>query len=295
MKRRLFLQTGLACSAGLAFSRSHADEGDGADSPAPLVSFGLFTDCHHAEKTTAGSRHYALTLEKMERMLADFQEAELDFVIQLGDCIDASGSPDEDRQFLRAFDEAYAAFEGPRYYVLGNHCLDHLTKDEFFAETSATVRESYYTFIQGGVRFLVLDADFRSDGQPYAAGNYSWTDSFIPASEMDWIRETLASNESGTPIVAFLHQNLQDPENPHGVKNGAEVRAILESSSDVKAVFQGHMHTGGFSEINGIAYCTQKALVEQASLEDFPYAIVSIYEDDRIEIEGFGREIAREL
>jgi 3',5'-cyclic AMP phosphodiesterase CpdA len=294
MKRRLFLQTGIACSTGLAFARLRADENDG-DSPAPLVSFGLFTDCHHAEKTTGGSRHYALTLEKMERMQAVFQDADLDFVIQLGDCIDASGSPDEDRQFLRMFDKTYAAFDGPRYYVLGNHCLDHLTKDEFFAATSATIKESYYTFVHGGVRFLVLDADFRADGEPYAVGNYSWTDSFIPESELDWIRETLATNESGTPVVAFLHQNLQDPKNAHGVKNGDAVRTVLESSSDVKAVFQGHMHTGGFSEINGIAYCTQKALVEQASLEDFPFAIVSMFEGGRIELEGFGREISREL
>ena len=134
-----------------------------------------------------------------------------------------------------------------------------------------------------------------NDGVSYARGDYSWTDCFIPEVEQEWIRETLDANESGRPIIAFLHQNLQDPGNAHGVKNGAEIRAILESADDVRAVFQGHDHRGGFVEINDIFYCTQKALVEQASIEDCPYAIVSVLDDGRIEVQSFGRETSRDF
>jgi hypothetical protein len=61
----------------------------------------------------------------------------------------------------------------------------------------------------------------------------------------------------------FIHHNLNpDAEQHHLVKNAAEVREILEKSGKVKAVWQGHYHTGHDSIINGISYHTLGAMCE---------------------------------
>jgi alkaline phosphatase len=71
------------------------------------------------------------------------------------------------------------------------------------------------------------------------------------------------------------------------VASGEEVRGILENSRKVLAVFQGHSHQNDYREVNGIHYCTMRAVVEGSGVESSGYSVVSVFSDGRVRVEGF--------
>jgi len=100
------------------------------------------------------------------------------------------------------------------------------------------------------------------------------------------------AKSKGRPTVVFIHQNLHDEKDVHGVKNAPEVRAILEASGDVIAVFQGHMHPGGLVRLGGVTYCTLRAMVEGPGLENNAFGVVKL-RGRKVELEGFGQQPSR--
>jgi len=290
LTRRRFLETagaglGLGAAGLLAASDGPAAEADEAE---PLT-FGLVTDVHYADAPTRGSRHYRDSLAKLDQAVATFNRRKVSFVVELGDFIDAGPSKANEIEHLRTIDERYQGFGGPRHYVLGNHCVSKLTKDEFLAHSGARVKKSFYSFDFGSFHFVVLDANFRRDGTPYAAGNFSWTDTWIHPPQQKWLADDL--ERAGTrKTFVFLHQNLHDETDAHGVKNAPQVRRVLEDADNVVAVFQGHMHSGGYARIGGVHYCTLKAMVEGPTLENNAYAIVTVQKSGQPTFEGFGRQ-----
>jgi alkaline phosphatase len=130
----------------------------------------------------------------------------------------------------------------------------------------------------------LLDACFRNDGEPYGRKNSKWNDANIPTVEMDWLRTDLKATSKKT--VVFAHQRL-DVSNDHGVKNGPEVRTILEESDKVLAVFQGHSHKNDLKEIGNIHYCTLVAMVEGSGPENNGYSVMEIAPDGTIHLAGF--------
>jgi len=214
----------------------------------------------------------------------------------LGDFVDAGPGKEADLKYLYAARKVFEGFPGPRHFILGNHCLARLTKREFLAACGAKTGEDetpsgHYSFDRGSYHFVVLDANFKQDGSPYAAGNFSWTDTWISESQLKWLAGDL-KEASDKKVVALVHQNLDKEDDPHGVKNAPDVRKILEAAGNVLAVFQGHLHSGGYRKIGGIHYCTLRATVEGAGAENNAYAIVTLGPQDRIAVEPFGRQPA---
>ncbi|MFW5693477.1 MAG: metallophosphoesterase family protein, partial [Thermoguttaceae bacterium] len=113
----------------------------------------------------------------------------------------------------------------------------------------------------------------------------------IPAAQIDWLRRDLTG--AGKPTIVFLHQ-LLDGEGAVYVNNAAAVRKVLEASGNTLAVFQGHHHAGGYRQIEGIHYCTLRAMVEGAGLENNAYAIVEV-RPGRIVVEGYRRAVDRTM
>ena len=250
--------------------------------PQRQLRFGIVTDLHYADKPAAGSRHYRQTLDKLAEATTQFQTAEVDFVAELGDLIDAADSVELEQRYLATVNRAFAAISPERHYVLGNHCVDTLTKQEFLAAVER--EQSYYSFDHGGFHFVVLDACFRQDGEPYQRRNFHWTDANIPPTELDWLRDDLQQTPLQTIVLA--HQRL-DVSNSYGVKNAAAVRQTLEASGKVLAVFQGHSHHNDLKRIGGIHYCTLVAMVEGSGPESSGYALVDLTADGTIRVSGF--------
>lgn len=290
--RRQFLKTTVAGvgvgAAGLLPCGRVLSADDTADEP---FAFGLVTDVHYADVAPKGSRYYRDSPEKLRRAVETFNRRKLAFAAELGDLVDAGPGKADDLKYLQAIRKVFEAFRGERHYVLGNHCVARLTKQEFLANCGAAVRRSYYSFDHGRYHFVVLDGDFKQDGSAYAPGNFSWTDTWIHQPQRQWLADDL-NKAAGKRAIVFVHQNLDAENDVHGVKNAPQVRSILEKSGHVLAVFQGHKHTGGYKRIGGIHYCTLRAMVEGPGTENNAYAVVTLGPSDRITLEGFGRQKA---
>ena len=148
-------------------------------------------------------------------------------------------------------------------------------------------KRSFYSFDLKGYHFLVLDACFRSDGQPYGRGNSQWTDANIPGAEAEWLRSDLKHTPHKS--VVFVHQRL-DVEPPYGVKNASEIRRILEESGKVLVVLQGHYHFNDYKEVDGVHYVTLSAMVEGSGEENNAYAILDVLRNNGIRITGFRKQ-----
>lgn len=247
----------------------------------PLLRVGLVTDLHYADKAPAGTRHYREAIPKFEECIDRFNGENLDLAIELGDFIDAAEEVEVELGYLDAIEKVFAEFRGDRHYVLGNHCVWTLTKEQFRDHSGA--RATYYSFDKNGVHFVVLDACYRADGVSYENKNYEWTDTEIPLEEREWLREDLSRTD--LPTLVFTHQRI-DVANHYGVKSGEEVRDILRESGKVCAVFQGHNHLNEHREIEGIHYVTLAAAIEGAGEERNAYSVLEVY-GDRLEVKGF--------
>jgi len=280
--RRAFLRNGTLVLAAASLSSGKLF----ADDEASLLRVGLVTDLHYADKVPAGTRHYRESLTKLEEAATQFEKDQATFLVELGDLIDAADSSvDVEQSYLKTINREFSTICTDRHYVLGNHCVDTLTKEEFLGGVEQ--EKSYYSFDRGDFHFVVLDSCFRSDGQPYGRKNSHWTDANIPAPELEWLEADLKTNDK--PVIVFAHQRL-DVSNNHGVKNNAEVRKVLESSEKVLAVFQGHSHQNDLKEIGGIHYCTLVAMVEGSGPENNGYSLMEIEPNGSIQLTGFRKQ-----
>ncbi len=289
--KRHFMQgigaTALATWSGRAFA---------APKTAIRVRFGIVTDCHYAEIPTKIGRYYRESNQKLEECVGEMNRQAVDFLIELGDFKDQGATPAEALTFLKEIERVFSAFKGPRYHVLGNHDMDCISKPQFMAHiqnAEIPKSETYYSFNVRGVHFVVLDANFRSDGTGYDSGNFDWREAVVPASQLQWLSKDLAS--TSFPTIVFVHQLLDADEGPVYVRNAADVRSVLEHSQRVLAVFQGHHHAGSYRQVNGLHYYTLKAVIDGSGPENNAYAIVSVHDDGSVSVQGMRRAISQKL
>lgn len=256
-----------------------------ADEITRKVRVGLITDLHYADKPPAGSRFYRETLTKLEEAATQFEKDKPDFIVELGDLINAADAVDVEKAYLARINNEIAALPGDKHYVLGNHFVDTLTKEEFLGEVGQ--KASFYSFDLGGFHFIVLDACYRSDGMSYGRKNSKWTDANIPTDQIEWLKSDL--NDAPGKAIVFVHQRL-DVKNDYGVRNADQVRKVLEDSGKVLAVFQGHNHKNDLKEINGIHYCTLMAMIEGSGAENNCYSTMDVFEDGTIRLTGFRKQ-----
>lgn len=284
LSRRAFLQNSTLCLAG--FNGLQAADSDAK----PLIKVGLMTDPHYADKPPTKTRFYREALAKLDEAVEVMNREKPALVIELGDFIDQADSVDREIEWLKTMESHFARLSMPRHYVLGNHCVGTLTKEEFAANTKAS--GSFESFEAGGVTFVILDSCFRSDGTPYSRKNFDWKDANVPKDELSWLESQL-SKASG-PVIVLAHQRL-DADKAHAVQNAAEVRSLLKKSGKVLAVFQGHSHKNAYQQIAGIHYTTLVAMVEGSGAENNSYTMLDVHADGSLRLNGFRKQANRDL
>ena len=282
--RRAFLQNSTLCLAG--FSGLQA-----ADSEAKaLLKVGLMTDLHYADKPPTKTRFYREALAKLDEAVEVMNREKTALVVELGDFIDQADSVEKEIEWLKTMESHFAQLSMPRHYVLGNHCVGTLTKEEFAANTKAA--GGFESFEVGGVTFIILDACFRGDGTPYSRKNFNWKDPNIPISQLSWLESEL--NKASGPVIVFAHQRL-DADKAHAVQNAPAVRSLFEKSGKVLAVFQGHSHKNDYQQIAGIHYTTLVAMVEGSGAENNGYTMLDVLADGSLRLNGFRKQTNRDL
>lgn len=286
LSRRAFLHRHTLALAGFSAGNLLAAEADAK----PLLRVGMMTDLHYGDKEPTKTRFYREALAKLDEAVAAMNREKPVLVVELGDFIDQADSVELETEWLKTMESRFAQLSMPRHYVLGNHCVGTLTKKEFAAHTKAS--GGHASFEENGVTFLILDSCFREDGTPYERKNFNWQDSNLPKAELAWLEDAL-SKASG-PVIIFAHQRL-DLDKAHAVRNAAEVRALLEKSGKVLAVFQGHSHKNDYQQIAGIHYTTLVAMIEGSGMENNGYSLLDVMSDGSLRLNGFRRQTNRTL
>ena len=267
---------------------------------APVVRFGMVTDLHFADIDpdpapvgVVGRRFYRESRRKLGEAVDVFNARGLDFVIELGDFKDNTNGREGTLRHLEAIESELARFKGPRYHVAGNHDFDCLTPEEFFSRIPNDGRVSptgYYSFVRGGVTFVVLNACYDSTLKPYSRRN-PWDDANVPPEELDWFARELAAAKGN--VIVFCHQRLEDSAEPrHLIRNAAAVRALIESSGKVKGVITGHQHKGGHRILNGIPYYSLRALVCDSGAGANSFAEVAVYPSGAFTVTGWRNAVS---
>jgi len=295
--RRTFLKVSAATLAGLGVAPLSCTQLATPARRRSTARFGIVTDSHYADADTVGSRYYRHSLDKLTECVELMNDQKVDFLVELGDFKDQSNPPVEQKTitYLRSIESVFQKFNGPIYHVLGNHDMDSISKEQFLTNvenTNIDRGKSYYSFDFNGVHFVVLDANYKSDGTDYNHGNFDWTDTNIPSEEISWLSQDLAAARG--PTIVFIHQLLDGTGSVY-VNNASDIRRILEQSGKVTAVFQGHHHEGSYSYIEGIHYYTLKAMVEGPGEENNSYAIVEILPDHSISVTGYRKAVSKQL
>ena len=130
MRRRTFLCGGTLLIAG---NQAFAEQAS-PSSLDSILSIGLLTDVHYADKKPNGSRHYRESLRKIEEASDLFNRKKIDFAVEMGDLIDAADSVETEKRYLKTINRKFESLCSERHYVLGNHCVDTLTKEEFLGD-----------------------------------------------------------------------------------------------------------------------------------------------------------------
>lgn len=289
LNRRTFLTQGTLFIAGTSVL---ADQVFAQSDESPALRIALLTDIHYADKDVLGSRYYKESIEKLVAAQMELSQNPIDFAVELGDFIDSVKNAETDLHHLQHINKTFATISNKRHDVLGNHCVETLTKKEFLAEIEQ--EKSYYSFDCKHWHFVILDACFRQDGVAYGRNNADWTDTMIPQWELDWLRSDLSA--TALPSIVFVHQRL-DLENKHAysVKNADQVRNILERSGKVRLVLQGHDHKGDYKAIGGIPYCTLAAVIEGTSKTNNAFAVLEVMQDGGLSLHGFGKQNSRQM
>jgi hypothetical protein len=289
LTRRQFITTAAGVGIGLVGAWPAARILSAAEDAAEPFSFGLVADIHYADIEPSSGRFYRDSLEKLKVAVETFNQQQLAFAVELGDFIDAGPTKDDAMKYLHAIRDVFAGLRCPRHHVLGNHCVDQLTKEEFLPNCGATVQQSYYSFDSGRYHFVVLDANFSKDEKSHFPGDgCDSMDAWVPKAQRDWLAEDLKKAQKKT--VIFVHQPLDMDNTAYRIKNGPEVRAILKEAGNVLAVFQGHQHSGGYSKMDGIHYCTLRAMVVGQTPKDPTFAVVTLDGENRLALKGYGRQ-----
>jgi len=288
MKRREFvLMSSLTLAAG---STSGAPNKKSKE----ILALGMLTDVHYADKETKGSRAYRDSLAKGKEAAEFFKEKKPMALVCLGDLIDAAPSVETEISYLQAITGVLDEAGLPRHHVLGNHCVATLTKEEFFQHSGSERQEGHYSFDLQGTHFVLLDACYNAEMEPYGRNNFVWHDSNLSPEQVAWLKKDLARTE--LPVVIFVHQRLDlDRPNKYAVKQSAKVRRILEESRKIRVVFQGHSHKNELKEVGGIPYCTLAAMVEGSGIENNSYSLLRFFGDGSIKLEGYRRQKNQEF
>lgn len=225
------------------------------------MKLGLFTDPHYSTKElTCKTRRPSLSYGKIGEAMEHFAREGVDMVICLGDLVDDCGSTEENIEAIKRITDLVRSYGIPFYCMMGNHDYQNFTRAEFDSYT----RGAYPPFsLEMGESLLIfLDCNYRKCGRIYGPDDVDWKDTRLPDEQLTKMRKLIEASPE-KEIYVLSHQNIDSGiRADHVTDNADEIRAILSSHANVRAVIQGHYHRGHDNVIDGIQYHTLPAMCE---------------------------------
>lgn len=255
----------------------------------PIIKFGLIADAQYGDCETSGTRFYRNSLKKIDDCLADLENENLDFYINLGDIID------RDFRDMDSILIHLAPIKSKIYHTTGNHDYKNIDDNNLLYDKLGMPSE-YYAFRKDNWVFVMLNTNEvasyanikgtekeneltmileniakkgKKNGQSYNGG--------ISRKQMNWLADLLKeADRTGNNVLIFTHHPLY-PESGFTALNDTDILNLLSNHPCVKAVFSGHHHTGAFGIYRRLPCITVEGMIETEN--ENAYGIVEIYPD----------------
>jgi len=295
-------------STAAAGTAALAQEGETASAGFTPFRFGVISDPQFAPvvPNATATRFYGNSLWKLDAAIAELnQHDDLEFVVTLGDIIDRHW--ESYGHILPVYDR----LRHRKHFLLGNHDYDY--PPEWIPSVVRTVGmpAPYYDFAVKGIRFIVVDGNDVSTFAPPeddprrtlaeerlaklketgAENAQSWNGS-LSDQQFAWLEERLkAAAGAGERAILLCHYPVY-PANEHNLWDSERIVELVKAHPHCLAWFNGHNHAGNYAAIGKQHFVNFRGMVDTPDQSCF--AIVTI-QQDRIEIQGFGREESRVL
>lgn len=271
----------------------------------PLITFGIVADVQYADQINSGTRFYRSSLEKLDDAVKVFNERKVDFVVSLGDFIN------DDLKSYGPLTKITDRLRMPLYHVYGNHDFAVGAENLEKLPSILHLKQPYHSFSKKGWRFIVLNGSDVSlfanlEGtlkyqqaeqlldnlkKEHARNAQTWNGA-IGEEQLTWLRNELENaQKKKEEVLVYCHYPLYPEGASELLLNYRKVRALLENYPCVFSWLNGHDHVSRASFENGVHYVSFRGMVEK---EDNAFAIVSVYKD-MVKIDGYGKEVSREL
>lgn len=271
----------------------------------PLFKFGVVADVQYADIPNSGTRNYRKSPEKLAQAVHHFNQADVSFVVSLGDFINDVMSG------FHTLNNITSSLNMPLYHVAGNHDFDPDNPDLKQTMDYMNLKSLHYSFSKQGWRFVFLNGndisiytnkrgtkgfkkasalleELKGIGLPQAQ---PWNGA-IGLKQIRWLKKELElSAKRGEKVILTCHFPLHSEKTEGRLWNASEIDKLINNYPNVFAFLAGHGHISQHAHIGGIHHLMFRGMVEG---NDNAYAIVTVF-NDYIEIEGFGKEVSRVL
>ncbi|MFC1762601.1 metallophosphoesterase [Planctomycetota bacterium] len=244
-------------------------------SPEPMA-ITLLADIQYGDEPVKGLLHYRAAQRKLAEAVADLNQQDLDFAVQVGDLLD--GYPEDPNRSLQDFETIFPILQGltvPCYHVVGNHCIT-VGRETLLQRLG--LKRAYYDFTHPalpGWRCVVVDGTEAGNGQ-------------IGPIQLAWLRATLTrAAAQREQVLCFCHFAVAPEAARHGMTDPEPILEVLDETGCVRAWFAGHDHGGGYAERRGVHHVTLHGMIETAS--ETSYAVLEISPNE-LRLKGVGRE-----
>jgi 3',5'-cyclic AMP phosphodiesterase CpdA len=236
------------------------------------LTIGFVTDIHVGPEALFDGKLRKLTAHApalLEAFVARMnREVKPDLIVNLGDDIEDESLAADRARYAQVIGILGKA-DAPVIHVAGNHDTVHLgTRDLIEAWGNDPWAGAVYGAIDRGGYHLVVLHTLET----------KYVSVSIDDAQLAWLERDLATTT--LPTLVFMHHTASDQvltgnrwfeRAPHLclVRERKRLRAILEHSKKVLAVFNGHLHWNHLDVHGGIPYVTVQSLVENLD-EDAP-------------------------
>lgn len=218
------------------------------------LRIGFITDIHSRSEWGLGKKlekYYSDNINYfIEQMNNKFSP---DFIIVNGDIIEGTKVlPEIGMKEARLLKDIFDRTNIKKYWVLGNHDLRSLTKDQW--QETMGVDYLNKSFEVGDYKIIILDSNFNKNDEDVYPKN-SYTRGKVSQKEIVWLEQELKNTKK--KIIVFIHHpplwNVDIKSNNWLLQNARDLQNIF-SEFKVLAVFAGHIEDSYFSEIGGVKY-----------------------------------------
>ena len=235
-----------------------------------------------------GGRHCGKSFARLEAALSWLKEQRIGLIFNLGDAINGGDDHESEIRYAQTIAKAFASFPAEARFVIGNHDIELLSKEEYAAEIGGLNPGAFErSFERGGVRFIMLDGNMHGDGSDFFPAKFTWDKAYLGPKQLEWLHGEL-SLAGGRPVIIMCHEcldyNIWDNAlDPHIVRDVDSFRSIVNGFPNVLAVIHGHYHPGRSMVLDNLPYCAFTSVVAGEFPEPGAAAVVSVMPDGALD------------